>query len=122
MKFKNQISGLITGGSIVIIGVLLLSSLVGIVESASIYLITLPMLLILSGILLLNKSDRYKLTVALSLISVGAISLLVSLNIIQGYFINGILGITLLYFGANIIAKSINKSDKDHKLKNIGKE
>lgn len=122
MKLKNQISGLITGGSIVIIGVLLVSSLVGIVESASIYLITLPILLILSGILLLNKSDRYKLTVALSLISVGAISLLVSLNIIQGYFVNGILGITLLYFGANIIAKSINKSDKDHELKNVNKE
>lgn len=102
---RKQIAGLVSGGVFIALGLLLLGTLIDLFESSSVYGWVIPVVLVFSGITTLQESSRYRKYVGYGLVAIGAITILVRLNIIRGDLVNGLLGAVLLTAGGAMIAR-----------------
>lgn len=108
---KSQIITTVTGGSFIILGLLLLGTLVDLFERSMIYGWTVPAVFIFSGFSIVQDAVKPKHGLGYSLIAVGAVGLLVRLNIVSGDVINALLGAALLCGGSIIVSKALKPSE-----------
>lgn len=108
---KTHILNFATGIVFTILGALLVASLLGWVDSSSIYDIIIPILIICGGVTTLQDDSKHKKTAGFGLILIGFITLLVRFNILHGDVVNGILGAILLVAGTSILSRNSQKND-----------
>lgn len=105
----NKIIATSTGVGFVLLGILLLATLVDALDSSTIYGWVVPVVLVFGGLTTLQESPRYKKGVGYGLIAIGAVTLLVRLDLIRGDVVNALLGAVLLAAGVSILARSSQK-------------
>lgn len=87
------------------LGVMLLSSLIGWVDSARIYSLVLPSVVTASGMVIARSSDEQLRTrLAYGLSGIGVVMLLVRFDVIHGDLINMLLGIVCVVVGTSLFA------------------
>lgn len=99
------------GGAIITVGILLLASLLNLVNSASIYGLALPLLLLVAGFTMVSAQDKsfYNATLGVGFLLAGLVSLLVRFNVISGKVVNAILGVVLLLVGIMVFVRIADK-------------
>lgn len=110
---KARILSFTTGIIFIILGALLVASLLGWIDSSSIYDIIIPILIICGGVTTLQDDSKHKKTAGFGLILIGLITLLVKFSILHGDVVNGILGAILLIAGTSILSKNSQTTDGD---------
>jgi hypothetical protein len=115
---REDIKNYTVGALFIVLGALLLISLTNLIDSGTIYGFVVPAILVFSGIVTISENSRYRQHVSIGLIITGALSLIVRLNIIQGDFVNVLLGASLLLIGASIVTKAHAKKVQNITPKN----
>lgn len=110
---RKRITTLVSGGVFIVLGLLLLGTLIDIFESSSVYGWAIPIVLVFSGITTLQETSKYRTNVGYGLVAIGAITILVRLDVIRGDLINGLLGAVMLVAGSAIIARHDSKKESE---------
>ncbi len=110
---KREFTKAITGLTFFGLGIVLLSTLINLLDGSNIYSWILPILFILGGLSLLTQHDpNNKRNIGISLLTVGAVTLLVQMEVLKGDIVSAVLGVVLLSAGVAILTEL--KSKKYH--------
>lgn len=95
------------GAAFITLGLLLLASLLNIINSASIYGLAIPLILLVAGFTMVSAKEKtfHNAVLGIGFLLTGLVSLLVRINVISGKVVNAVLGVVLLLVGIVVIVR-----------------
>lgn len=103
MKTKDKILSFLIGGTLIILGLILIISLTGALDASKIFGIITPLTLIIGGLASLNSTQNFRTKFGIGIVLIGLISLLVAINIVRINTVSIFAGTIFLIIGSIVL-------------------
>lgn len=103
MKTKDKILSFLIGGTLIILGLILIISLTGALDASKIFGIITPLTLIIGGLASLNSTQNLRTKFGIGIVLIGLISLLVAINIVRINTVSIFAGTIFLIIGSIVL-------------------
>lgn len=103
MKTKDKILSFLIGGTLIILGLILIISLTGALDASKIFGIITPLTLIIGGLASLNSTQNLRTKFGIGIVLIGLISLLVAINIVRINTVSISAGTIFLIIGSIVL-------------------